>query len=149
MVLFHTSQHDFIGQEPQLLQCRFALLAWCANLRDWIEDFLIEDRHMLEAVMPTDSALLFLVLRPMQLATVALLTEVTGKRLHFEEAKKREELANAVLNGSSRQTPLVVRFESEAGAGHTSRTLLDVVSFVENQTMKVDRVDDTWVVSIV
>ena len=93
--------------------------------------------------MPTNSTLLFLILRPVEFTALAFLAEITRKRFNLEEAEKREELADAVLNRSSRQTPLVVGLESEAGAGHASCTLLDIVSFVENQTMKVDRVDET------
>lgn len=51
--------------------------------------------------MPTAGAFLLRVLRPMQLTAAALLTEITGKRLHLEETQKGEELSNAVLDRSS------------------------------------------------
>lgn len=57
--------------------------------------------------MIAKSALLLCVLRPMESLAGTILAEIACKRFDFQEAKKREELADSILHGGSRQTPLV------------------------------------------
>jgi hypothetical protein len=50
---------------------------------------------------------LFSILRPVKLLTFAHFAKIAGKWANFEEAEKREELPNAILDWSPRKTPFV------------------------------------------
>lgn len=71
------------------------------------------------------SASLLRVLGPVELLAFALFTEITGEWTNFQKPQEREELANSVLDRSTRETPLVFSFQRETGAGNTRGTLLE------------------------
>lgn len=97
----------------------------------------------------------------MKLLAIAHLAEITCKWPHLKEAQKREELSNTILDGSPRQAPLVGRLQREACTGDAGCTLLefpsarilgtslgksylDAVGFIENETMKMNRMNHTF-----
>jgi hypothetical protein len=65
---------------------------------------------MLHAAMVTSSATAGLIHLPVEFRASALLAEVAGERLDVEEADKRKEFSNAVLQRSTGQTPLMISF---------------------------------------
>lgn len=96
--------------------------------------------------MPARGASLVSVLSPVKFLAVTHLTEITGKRSDFQEAQKREELSNSVLHGGSRKTPFVVGLQGEARTSNTGGSLLNAMSFIENETMIVDGMDDAFTI---
>ena len=51
-------------------------------------------------------------------------------RIHAQEADQGVELAHPVLEGSSRQAPLVERGEGKDGLGGAGGAGLDIMSFI-------------------
>jgi hypothetical protein len=61
---------------------------------------------------------------PIKSRAGTLLAEIACEWTNIEEADKREELADTVLEGSSRQAPLVICLQGETCLGGTSGSLL-------------------------
>jgi hypothetical protein len=76
------------------------------------------------------------VLGPMKLLTFALLAEVARKRTNFEEAKKREELADSILNRSAGKTPFIRGFKGKTCTCNTGSSLLRSISKISNCTVQ-------------
>jgi hypothetical protein len=72
------------------------------------------------------SASLLCILGPMKLLAIAHLAEVTSKGPNFKEAQEREKFTNSILNGRTREAPLVHSLEGKTGASHARGALLDI-----------------------
>lgn len=56
------------------------------------------------------------------------------KRIRTEEADKRVQLADTVLQRRTGKTPLVFGIESESSFSRVGRSFLDIVCFIENNS---------------
>jgi hypothetical protein len=72
----------------------------------------------------------------MKLLTFALLAEVARKWTNFEEAKKREELADSILNRSAGKTPFIRGFKGKTCTCNTGSSLLRSISKISNCTVQ-------------
>ena len=79
VVSLHASKHDTVCHEAELVQS-LATERRVLPLSDRVEQFLIEDRNMVEASMVAGCTFLALVLVPMKFCTGAFLAEVTRER---------------------------------------------------------------------
>ena len=140
MIALHAPQHDAVRNKAKLAQRFFAQLI-VMLLSDWVQELLVENRHVLKATMIAVLTLLGFVLGPMKLGAAAFLAKVAGERLDLEKPKKRKEFADSILDRCSRQTPLVVCMERETSLGNSSRASLDIVGFVKDQAVVMYGVD--------
>ena len=69
--------------------------------------------------------------RVRQEVNAEILTEVVRERITSQEADKTIQLSDTVLQGSTRETPLVLRLELKARLRSVRRALLDVVGLVK------------------
>lgn len=99
------------------------------------------------------------ILRPVKLLTLAHFAKIARKWANFQEPKKGEKFADAILDWSSRKTPFIRGFQCEACTSNTRCTLLfdisinvgvivessnlDTVCFVKNQTVEIYRMYHT------
>ncbi len=123
MITLDPTQHEAIRQDSELAE---GLGAWAliAILLDGIEKLLVEDRHVLHSAVVTSRASVVCVHLPIKSRAGTLLAEIACEWANIEEADQREELADAVLEGGSRQAPLVICLQGETCLGGTSGSLL-------------------------
>jgi len=116
MITLDATKHEAICQDSKLLK-GICSRSFVAELLNWVEEFLIENRDMLHATVLATSALTILVHVPIESRTRTLLAEVARKWFDVEEADQGEELADPVLKWGTRQAPFVISLQSEAGFG--------------------------------
>lgn len=93
-------------------------------LLDGLENVVVEEAHVLHwSVTALITALVVLKL-PMKTLARALAAVVVGEGVGFKEAEEGEQLADTVLEGSSRKTELVRSLEGEDCTGSIAGTVL-------------------------
>jgi hypothetical protein len=134
MVTLDTTKHEAVRQDSQLSECLFSR-ALVAEFLNRIEQLLVENRNMLHAAMVATLAAVVIVHLPIESRAWALLAEVAGKWADVEETDQGKEFANAILQWSSGQAPLVIGLQRETGLGRSGSTLLQCRSLVTSQRL--------------
>lgn len=123
MVPLDATKHKSVGEDSKLSK---SLLSWSvvAELLDWIQQLLVENRDVLHATVIASLATTNFVHLPIQSGARTLLAEVAGKWTDVKKTDEGEEFANTILQRGTRQTPLMVCLQSEACLGRSGSTLL-------------------------
>ena len=100
MVTLDTTKHESISENTKLSEGLLARTL-VAELLNGIQQLLIEDRNMLHAAVIAVLATILFIHIPIESRAWALLAEVTSEGADVEEANKRKEFADAVLEWSS------------------------------------------------
>jgi hypothetical protein len=87
MLLLQSSEHDVVCDKTKLGQSQLSLLLG-SSLRDWIENFFVEDRDVVETRVRAFSATALLIRGPLKLRAWTLFTEIAGKGPHLQEAQE-------------------------------------------------------------
>lgn len=85
---------------------------------------------MLHGIVSATGTRVRVVHAPLKTLASTLLAHIRGKRCNVQEADETEELANAILQRSSGQTPTVVDFQGKSSLSGHRGTGLDAVGLV-------------------
>ena len=68
----------------------------------------------------------------MKTFTITLLAEIMTEWIGTQEPDQRIKFSDSILEGSSRETPLVLRIKGECGFSCVCRSFFDIMCFVKN-----------------
>ena len=76
----------------------------------------------------------------MKTFTITLLAEIMTEWIGTQEPDQRIKFSDSILEGSSRETPLVLRIKGECGFSCVCGSFFDIMGFVEDYpTCQLDR----------